>query len=162
RVWSPVRETDLTAHGVVQITHIFIALLAKTLDRLPGVDVLKRHLIDPKVVLADHIKLDLTGAETVIQKPLNDLRGVCVFKADRLQDKVVLKPFSHVSGLYADYNACVSSVLRSDIVAQQAVKNGHKIRGFAPVRGNRRLDDDLIVAVEERAVAISKRQFAPP
>src|SRR5690606_7905770 len=38
RVWSPVRETDLTAHGIVQIAHIFVRLLTEGLDRLPGVD----------------------------------------------------------------------------------------------------------------------------
>src|SRR5690606_1224606 len=161
RVWSPVRETDLAAHGVVQIAHIFIALLAKTLDRLPGVDVLKRHLIDPKVVLADHIKLNLAWAKAIIQKPLDDLRRIRILKSDRFKDEIILEPLSHIARAEMNDDTCVLSVITAYVVAKQPVKHRHKISRLAPIRRDSRLNQDFVVAVEERTVAIDKRQFAP-
>src|SRR5690606_39295541 len=118
RVLSPVSKADLTAQGIVQIAHIFVRLLTEGLDRLPRIDVFKRHFIDPKVVLADHIKLDLTGAETVIQKPLDNLRRIRIFEANRLKDKVILEPFCHVACADVYNDARVRSVLTTDVVAK--------------------------------------------
>src|SRR5690606_26466948 len=95
RVWSPVRETDLAAHGVVQIAHIFIALFAKALDRLPGVDVFESNLLDPKIVRIDDTERDLAWAEPLIEERLNDLRRVHASVRDRLKDHVILEPLSH-------------------------------------------------------------------
>src|SRR5690606_34231566 len=162
RVRSPVREADLTAHGIVQIARIFVRLLTEGLDRLPRIDVFKRHFIDPKIVLPDHIKLDLTGAKAIIQKPLNDLRGISIFKADRLQDKVILEPLSHITCADMDDNTRVLSVRTTDVVAQQPVKHRNKISRLAPVRADRRLNHAFVVAVEEWTVAIRQRQLARP
>src|SRR5690606_42067784 len=73
RVWSPVRETDLAAHGVVQIAHICIALFAKALDRLPGVDVFESNLLDPKIVIIDDTDLHLSWAAPHIDARPSDL-----------------------------------------------------------------------------------------
>src|SRR5690606_41804405 len=119
RVWSPVRETDLAAHGVVQIAHIFIALFAKALDRLPGVDVFKCNLVDPKVVFADHIKLNLAWAKTIIQKPLDDLRRIRILKSDRFKDEIILEPLSHIARAEMNDDTCVRRVLTAYGVAQR-------------------------------------------
>src|SRR5690606_37688368 len=139
-----------------------IALLAKTLDRLPGVDIFKRHLIDPKIVLADHVELDFTETEAVIQKPLDNLRRIRIFKADWLKDKVILEPFCHISRLHMDDDTRFRVVLTAYVVAQQPVKYRHEIRRLAPVRADRRLDQDFVVTVEKRAIAIRRRQLIPP
>src|SRR5690606_26187055 len=162
RVRRPIGKLNLPVRFVEQEAYVFIALLAKTLDRLPGVDVFESNLLDPKIVNTDDTERDLSRAEPLIEERLDDLRRIRILKSDRFKDEIILEPFSRIARAEMNDDTCVLSVITAYVIAQQPVKHRHKISRLAPVRADRRLDQDFVVSVEERAIAIRRRQLVPP
>src|SRR5690606_37444866 len=118
RVRRPIGKLNLPVRFVEQEAYVFIALLTKTLDRLPGVDVFESNLLDPKIVNTDDTERDLSRAEPLIEERLDDLRRVHASVRDRLKDHVILEPFCHVACADVYNNACIISVLTAYVVAK--------------------------------------------
>src|SRR5690606_19898586 len=156
-VRRPVGEDDTARLLLEQIPYVLIALLTETLDRLPRIDVLKSNLIDEKVVFPDDVEHDLTLTKPLVEQSLNNLRRVHVAVCDRVQNHIVLQSFCQIPRLQVDDDTRLWVVLSADGVAEETMKHRDVVKGRAPVRRERRLDEDLIVAVEERRVSRAHR-----